>query len=180
MLPAMVASAAGDGVGSEGLRSSRTAPLWQRLYVDLALLALAGLLFWQSANTGYQLVLAPEGVAATAVDYKAFISPALFWTGGMLLPSPCRTLFASGRKALCRIITPFTGTLAPTVAASMSRQGRRLALGTAMLALAVSFAVYRDIQHHIQCTVPRGRGTHQRIRRDRIWHYRVSGRRASC
>ena len=49
------------------------------------MLAGAGLFFWQSASTGYQIVLAPEGVAATSVDYKAFIAPALFWLGMALL-----------------------------------------------------------------------------------------------
>lgn len=61
------------------------APLWQRLWLDILLLATAGLFFWQSASTGYQIVLAPEGVAAISVDYKAFIAPALFWLGMALL-----------------------------------------------------------------------------------------------
>jgi len=52
--------------------------MWQRLGLDFLLLAGAALFFWQSASAGYQIVLAPEGVAAISVDYKAFISPALF------------------------------------------------------------------------------------------------------
>lgn len=44
--------------------------LWSRLYLDWILIALAALSYWRSAAGGYQVVLAPEGVAATAVDYK--------------------------------------------------------------------------------------------------------------
>ncbi len=164
MLPAIGERGTTTVSASRAFVPNRMAPLWQRLYVDLALLALAGLFFWQSASTGYQLVLAPEGVAATAVDYKAFISPALLWTGSMLLALRLAGLFArSGGKALCRIITPFTGTLAPAVAGSMSRQSRRLALGAAMLALAVSFAVSTSIfnttfnaQSHVDAELTNG------------------------
>ncbi|NEK55465.1 ABC transporter permease, partial [Rhizobium leguminosarum] len=55
------------------------APLWARFYLDLVLLALAAALYWRSAASGYQVVLAPEGVAATAVDYTAFLAPVLLW-----------------------------------------------------------------------------------------------------
>jgi len=41
------------------------APPWQRLYLDLVLLAIAAIIMWQAAGSGYQVVLAPEGVAAT-------------------------------------------------------------------------------------------------------------------
>ncbi|XKM43595.1 hypothetical protein A4U53_039225 (plasmid) [Rhizobium ruizarguesonis] len=50
-------------------------PLWSRGYVDLVLLVLAAAFYWRSAASGYQVVLAPEGVAATAVDYTAFLPP---------------------------------------------------------------------------------------------------------
>mgnify|MGYP001029462700 CR=1 FL=1 len=118
-----------------------TTPLWQRLWLDLALLAEAGFFFWQQASTGYQIVLAPEGVAATSVDYKAFIAPALFWTGMALL-----TIRLSGRiivrngRPLRALIAPVCGPLAAIVAAALSRQASRLTLGIAMTALAISFA----------------------------------------
>ena len=117
-------------------------PLWQRLWLDMLLLAAAGLFFWQLASTGYQIVLAPEGVAATAVDYKAFIAPALFWFGLSL--SALRlsnVLIASNGLLLRALIRPACGALAPIVAAALSRQARRLTAGIAMTALAISFAV---------------------------------------
>ncbi|QKC87835.1 ABC transporter permease [Mesorhizobium sp. NZP2234] len=117
------------------------APLWQRLWLDILLLAAAGLFFWQSASTGYQVVLAPEGVAATAVDYKAFIAPALFWVGMALLTIRLSATVIARNGALLRMaVAPASGTLAPIVSAALSRQARRLTIGIAMTALAISFA----------------------------------------
>jgi len=117
------------------------APLWQRLWLDVLLLAAAGLFFWQSASTGYQIVLAPEGVAATAVDYKAFVAPGLFWLGMALLTIRLSAAIIARNGALLRmIVAPASGALAPIVSAALSRQAARLTIGIAMTALAVSFA----------------------------------------
>jgi putative ABC transport system permease protein len=116
-------------------------PLWRRLWLDVLLLAAAGLFFWQSASTGYQIVLAPEGVAATAVDYKAFIAPALFWVGTALLTLRLSNSVIAGNGLLLRaLMKPVAGRLAAIVAAALSRETRRLTLGIAMTALAISFA----------------------------------------
>lgn len=116
-------------------------PLWRRLWLDALALAASGLLFWQSESTGYQIVLAPEGVAATAVDYKAFIAPALFWIGLALLTMRLSAGLISRNGPLLRgIVKPVSGHLAPIVAAALSRQSGRLTAGIAMTALAISFA----------------------------------------
>lgn len=116
-------------------------PVWQKYWLDILALALAALVFWQSASTGYQIVLAPEGVPATAVDYKAFIAPALFWIGSALLTIRlCSTVISVNGKLLRAMIKPLAGRLSPVVAASLSRQTRRITLGVAMTALAISFA----------------------------------------
>ncbi|KAA3447008.1 ABC transporter permease [Mesorhizobium sp. SARCC-RB16n] len=116
-------------------------PLWQKLWLDLLLLAAAGLFFWLSASTGYQIVLAPEGVAATSVDYKAFIAPALFWLGMALLAIRLSGEIISRNGAMLRaIIAPVCGRLAPVVSAALSRQSGRLTIAIAMTALAISFA----------------------------------------
>lgn len=117
------------------------APLWQRYWLDILALVVAALVFWQSASTGYQIVLAPEGVPATSVDYKAFIAPALFWIGAALLTIRLSsTIIAGNGKVLRAVIRPLTGRLSAVVAASLSRQVRRITIGVAMTALAVSFA----------------------------------------
>jgi putative ABC transport system permease protein len=126
-------TASRQSVGRKG------APLWQRLWLDMVLLALAAGFFWQSASTGYEIVLAPEGVAAASVDYKAFLAPALFWVGSGLLVVRIivSTIGASG--LVRRLIAPIAGRLAPVVATSLATQARRITLGVAMTALAVSF-----------------------------------------
>ncbi|QIG48738.1 FtsX-like permease family protein [Nordella sp. HKS 07] len=139
-------------------------PPWQRLWLDMLLLAAAGLFFWQSASTGYQIVLAPEGVAATAVDYKAFIAPALFWLGLALLALRLSNRVIADNGPLLRtLIRPACGALAPIVAAALSRQARRLTAGIAMTALAISFAVSTAIfnatynaQSHVDAELTNG------------------------
>ena len=114
---------------------------WRRYGLDWLSLAAAVLFFWQTAQTGYQVVLAPEGVAGTSVDYKAFIAPALFLVGMTLLTLRLAELAIAGKgKLLTGFIRPVAGGLAPIVAASLSLQSRRLTFAIAMAALAVSFA----------------------------------------
>ena len=64
---------------SRGTSAHRPSPLWQRLFLDVALLALAALVFWLIASSGYKVVVAPEGVPQTAVHYDAFLPPLCLW-----------------------------------------------------------------------------------------------------
>lgn len=90
-------------------------PLWDRLGLDILLLAVAAVIFWRSAGTGYQVVLAPEGVAAAAVDYTAFLAPLALWIGGGLLAAP--------------------------IAATVARDGGRISAGIVVTALAIAFGI---------------------------------------
>jgi putative ABC transport system permease protein len=127
--------AAGRTIGPE------QTPLWARLYLDVFLLALATLIFWRSASGGYQVVLAPEGVAGTSVDYTAFLSPLLLWIGlGLLTIRLARAGLTYGRSALSVLLTPVAGPLSGIVVSALSRQSRRLTVGIAMAALAFAFA----------------------------------------
>ena len=95
---------------------------------------------WQSASTGYQIVLAPEGVAATSVDYLAFLAPALFWIGsGLFAVRIISGVIGANGTLLRGIVAPLAGRLAPVVAASLATQARRITPGIAMTALAVAF-----------------------------------------
>lgn len=117
------------------------APLWRRTGLDLILLVGAAVAFWQSASTGYQIVLAPEGVPATAVDYKAFLAPALFWIGSaLLLLRLSDLLIGRAPQVVSRLLRPAAGRLSPLVASALSRQSQRLSGGVAMAALALAFA----------------------------------------
>ncbi|MDL2409182.1 ABC transporter permease [Rhizobium calliandrae] len=114
---------------------------WQWLWLDLILLTTSLLFFLQSASTGYQIVLAPEGVAATSVDYYAFVAPALFWIGSALLMLRLSGLvIADNGKMLKWLVGPVAGRLTPIVSAALSHQSGRIAVGIAMTALAISFA----------------------------------------
>ena len=116
-------------------------PLWRRVHADFGLIALSALIFWHSASTGYQVVLAPEGVATVAVDYTAFLAPLLFWTGcGLLILRLADAALRNGRPALNMLLAPLSPRLSGTIAATLSRQHRRIARGTALVALAFAFA----------------------------------------
>lgn len=118
------------------------AKLWQRLFADLVLLAIAGVVFWLTAAGGYQVVVAPEGVPQTSIHYDAFLAPFCLWIGGGLLAMRLiRLALRRGGATLAWLLVPLAGALAPVVAASLSRQRDVLARGTVLVALAFAFAV---------------------------------------
>ena len=117
-------------------------PLWQRMWLDVIILAIGAVELWRTASTGYAVVLAPEGVAANSVNYEAFIAPVCLWIGGVLLSY--RLLDGGlhvGRRALSRLLAPLARSLADLVAVSLSRQRGLMTRGTVLVALAVAFAV---------------------------------------
>ena len=117
------------------------APLWQRLYLDVLLLVIAGIVFWRTAASGYQIVLAPEGVAQTSVSYEALVAPLLLWLGAALLTFRLwRGLLFRGQGFLSSLLKPMAGDLSTTVSSSFKRQRGRLAAGVVLVALAFSFA----------------------------------------
>jgi putative ABC transport system permease protein len=142
LLPARIASRERTVVAARAALAPETKPLWDRIRLDMVLLILAAIVFWRTAHTGYQIVLAPEGVPGTAVDYPAFVAPLLFWLGaGLLTVRVCAMALARGRPFLSSALRPLAPRLSATVAASLSRQRRRIARGVALAALAFSFAI---------------------------------------
>jgi len=117
-------------------------PLWQRTWLDVIILLIGALEYWRTASTGYQVVLAPEGVAANSVNYEAFIAPLCLWIGGVLLSF--RLInggLSRGRRVLTRILTPIAHSLSGLVSGSLSRQQSLIARAIVLVALATSFAV---------------------------------------
>jgi putative ABC transport system permease protein len=131
--------------------------LWARAYLDIVLLVLAGVVFWRSAAAGYQVVLAPEGVAATSVGYAAFLAPLLLWSGlGLLTVRLTREGLSRGRTAVSAMLAPLAGSLAGIFAATFARQSRRLTVGVALAALAFAFAASTAIfnaTYHAQARI---------------------------
>jgi putative ABC transport system permease protein len=72
---------------AEGRRATRRAakPLWQRLYLDLAALAVSGLIYWLTARTGFSAVVNPDSNPTLSLSVYMFFAPALLWIGATLL-----------------------------------------------------------------------------------------------
>lgn len=121
-------------------------PLWRRTFVDIIFIIVAILVFWKTASSGYQVVVAPEGVPSASVDYLAFLAPLLMWIGVGLLILRLSTLgLARGRRLMGTVFRPLAGRLSDMVAATMSRQRGRLTVGIALAALAFAFATSTSI-----------------------------------
>ncbi|MGH2910066.1 MAG: FtsX-like permease family protein, partial [Solirubrobacteraceae bacterium] len=121
-------------------------PLWARLRLDFVALALAGLVYWQASQNGYQLVLAPEGVAQVSVNWYALLAPMLGWTGlGLLAYRIALAVLAHGRRPLAGLLRPLAGELSATVAATMGRQRRLLAQAVSLVALTAAFAASTSV-----------------------------------
>jgi putative ABC transport system permease protein len=131
--------------------------LWQRMGLDFILIALSAIVFSRTWSSGYQVVLAPEGVPASSVDYTAFLAPVLLWLGAGLLTIRLSLLgLRQGRQLLAKGFRPIAGPLAGVVAAAISRQGKRMTQGIALVALAFAFATSTAVfntTYHAQARV---------------------------
>jgi len=117
------------------------APRWTRSGVDIVLLAVSGVLFWQAGRNGYQIVLAPEGVPTISVSYWAFVAPALLWIGmALLVWRLADLLLGRGWAVVAATLRPVAGKLSRIVARSLSRQRAPLARAIVLVALALAFA----------------------------------------
>jgi putative ABC transport system permease protein len=75
------------GSVAEGRRGAQrqAPPLWRRLYLDLAALALSGLIYWLTARTGFSAVVNPDSNPTLSLSIYMFFGPALLWLGATLL-----------------------------------------------------------------------------------------------
>ncbi|HUX12434.1 MAG TPA: FtsX-like permease family protein, partial [Spirochaetia bacterium] len=114
------------------MRRSRT-PLWRKLYLDVWLLLAAAVVYWQTAASGYQVVLAPEGVPQISVHYSTFFAPLFLWLGGVLLAVRLWELYLErGKASIARMLKFRAGALSGAAAAMMSRQRVLLARGVVL------------------------------------------------
>jgi putative ABC transport system permease protein len=119
-----------------------SAPLWRRLWLDVAFIVAGAVAFWYSAASSYQVVLAPEGVAQAAIDYTAFLAPVCLWLGAGLLATRSLGVWLAASKVLAAgRLGSLAARLAPLVASVLARRRRALARAVALTALAVGFAV---------------------------------------
>ena len=119
-----------------------TRPLWTRLYLDVVVLALSAVVFFRSASTGYQVVVAPEGVPTSTVDTTVFLAPLLLWIGAAMFSWRISSAaLARGTKSMTAALRPLAGPLAGVAVASMRRQRLLLSRGLVILMITSSFAV---------------------------------------
>lgn len=142
VIPAWMAVRQSTVAAARGFVGRPGRPLWERTWIDVIMLAIAGLVYWRTAAAGYQIVLAPEGVAQTSVSYDAFIAPLCLWTGvGLLVTRLFRGGLPAWRRGVARLFKPLAHTLASVVAASLVRQRHVVTRGIVLVGLAFSFAV---------------------------------------
>jgi putative ABC transport system permease protein len=74
-------NAAFRGTVGEARRSVRRSrkPLWERLYLDLLCLCVAGLVYWLTARTGFSAVVNPDSNPTLSLSVYMFLAPALLW-----------------------------------------------------------------------------------------------------
>ncbi|MDQ1600430.1 MAG: putative transport system permease protein, partial [Actinomycetota bacterium] len=128
-----------SGVAAEAARGPRTGSPWPlRAGLDVVLLAGAAVCFALTARSGYQVVLAPEGVPTTQVNYAALLGPGLAWPGLALLVWRLTALVTGRRTGRW---TRERGGSAPELEAAAIRRRRRvIARGAAGLAVALGLA----------------------------------------
>ncbi|MGI8697368.1 MAG: ABC transporter permease [Mycobacteriales bacterium] len=129
-------------VAVRALPSGKPLPL--RLGLDYILLAAAAVATYLAARSGYQVVVVPEGVPVSSVNYAALLGPALAWPGLALL------IWRLGGAAMARRTGRFarqTPGRAPELEAAGVRRRRHVisrgATGlAAALGLAASTAIF--------------------------------------
>jgi putative ABC transport system permease protein len=133
--------AAFRGSVGEGRRSVRRTgkPLWQRLYLDLICLAVAGLVYWLTVRTGFSAVVNPDSNPTLSLSVYMFLAPALLWIGAALLLVRLRgrlVAWTAARAAGRRVTTPVGFLLV-----SAGRRGAALNRGLLVLGLLLAFGV---------------------------------------
>lgn len=126
------------GDARHGEARART-PLWRRLNLDIAALAVSGLIYWLTARTGFSAVVNPDSNPTLSLSIYMFFAPALLWLGATLLLVRLRgraVAWLAGRGAGNRPTTPWGFLLA-----SASRRGAAINRGLVLVGLLLAFGV---------------------------------------
>ena len=126
---------------SEARRGGRreTKPLWQKLYLDVAALAVSGLIYALTASTGFSAVVNPDSNPTLSLSVYMFFAPALLWIGATLL------LVRLRGRALAFVARRAAGGRATTrggfLLASAGRRGAAINRGLVVVGLLLAFGV---------------------------------------
>ncbi len=123
-----------------GASAGTRPPLWRRLYLDIAALAISGLIYWLTASTGFSAVVNPDSNPTLSLSIYMFFAPTLLWVGATLLLVRLRgTLFSSVAGRLR------AGEQRPSrrtfLLASASRRGPAINRGLIFVGLLLAFGV---------------------------------------
>jgi putative ABC transport system permease protein len=133
-------AAALRGEVAEGRRPQRTRkPLWQKLYVDIAALAVSGLVYWLTARTGFSAVVNPDSNPTLSLSIYMFLAPAFLWLGAALLLVRLRGALL---ETVARRVTGGRArTLSGLLLASAGRRSAAINRGLLLVGLLLAFGV---------------------------------------
>jgi putative ABC transport system permease protein len=129
---------AGIGESRRSVRRERKA-LWQRLYLDLIALAVAGLVYWLTERTGFSAVVNPDSNPTLSLSVYMFLAPALLWLGATLVLVRLRG--SAVAWLVRRVAGPRARTRAGFLLASAGRRGAAINRGLVLVGLLLAFGV---------------------------------------
>jgi putative ABC transport system permease protein len=113
--------------------------LWQRLYLDLIALVVAGLVYWLTARTGFSAVVNPDSNPTLSLSVYMFLAPALLWLGATLVLVRLRG--GALGWLVRRVAGPQARTRAGFLLASAGRRGAAINRGLVLVGLLLAFGV---------------------------------------
>jgi putative ABC transport system permease protein len=114
-------------------------PLWQRLYLDVACLAVSGLIYWLTASTGFSAVVSPDSNPTLSLSVYMFFAPALLWIGATLLLVRLRGRALSW--LIARVVRGRATTTRAFLLVSAGRRGAAINRGLVVVGLLLAFGV---------------------------------------
>jgi putative ABC transport system permease protein len=114
-------------------------PLWQRLYLDVACLAISGLIYWLTASTGFSAVVNPDSNPTLSLSVYMFFAPALLWIGATLVLVRLRGRALSW--LIARTVRGRARTRTAFLLVSAGRRGAAINRGLVVVGLLLAFGV---------------------------------------
>ncbi|GAC1463195.1 MAG: hypothetical protein NVS2B16_07110 [Chloroflexota bacterium] len=115
-------------------------PLWTRLYLDVAALIAALVVYRVTQANGFHPVLNAEGNPTLSLSFYTLLAPLLFWIGAvLLLVRIAAALLQRYASRLGRLLAVIFGEVGSYAAITTSRRARTMSKAAVIVALALSF-----------------------------------------
>jgi putative ABC transport system permease protein len=115
-------------------------PLWSRLYLDVAAIVAAVVIFRITQVNGFHPVLNAEGNPTISLSYYTLLAPLLFWFGAaFLLIRVGSGVLQRSAQAMGRLLSPLFGEVGHYVATTTARRALPISKAAIVVALALSF-----------------------------------------